>query len=182
MGDWARSAVEDGALLASGALGFERFYVRYERVVLAFFLRRTGRPDLAADLAAETFARALAGRARYDAASGPARAWLFGIAQHLLVDSIRAGQVEDAVRRRLRMEPVTLDDGALARIDALAGDRALQALSELPDAQRHALRGRVIDERDYGELAAAMQCSESVVRQRVSRGLRTLRGRLEQQP
>jgi RNA polymerase sigma factor (sigma-70 family) len=52
-------------------------------------------------------------------------------------------------------------------------------LSELPDDQRLAIEGRVLEERDYEELAQRLSCSESVVRQRVSRGLRSLRERLE---
>jgi RNA polymerase sigma-70 factor, ECF subfamily len=160
---------------------FEDFYERNERAVLAYFVRRTGRAELAADLTAETFARALAGRDRFDPADGPERGWLFGIASHLLADSLRAGQVENSVRRRLGMEPMTLDDDALARIDELTGDEVLAALEELPRDQRDAIQAHVLDERDYQELAAELQCSQSVVRQRVSRGLRALRSRLEEQ-
>src|SRR6185437_12754654 len=57
---------------------------------------------------------------------------------------------------------------------------ALELMAELPDDQRRAVQGRVIEERDYPELARNLACSESVVRQRVSRGLRSLRERLEQ--
>jgi len=35
-----------------------------------------------------------------------------------------------------------------------------------------------VDERDYGGLARDLGCSEELVRQRVSRGLRRLRARL----
>ncbi len=173
-----RPPVDDATLLKQD---FERFYVRWERPVLAYFARRCARPELAADLTAETFARALAGRERFDAATGSVSAWLFGIARHLLVGSVRAGQVEDSVRRQLEMAPLALDDESLARIDELAGEAALAALEELPAEQRAAVRAHVIDERGYGELAGELRCSESVVRQRVSRGLRALRGRLEEQ-
>jgi RNA polymerase sigma factor (sigma-70 family) len=160
---------------------FEEFYERNERAVLAYFVRRTGSADLAADLAAETFARALAGRERFDPGDGTESAWLFGIARHLLADSVSAGQVEDSMRRRLGMEPLALDDHALARIDELDGGEALAALDELPDEQRQAISAHVLEERAYDELASELQCSPSVVRQRVSRGLRALRSRLEEQ-
>jgi RNA polymerase sigma-70 factor (ECF subfamily) len=81
--------------------------------------------------------------------------------------------------RRLEMAPLALDDQALERIDELAGDPALAAVAELPEEQSHAVRAHVIEERDYDELAAELGCSESVVRQRTSRGLRALRRRLE---
>lgn len=169
---------DDATLLVRG---FEHFYARHESAVLAFFVQRTRRPEIAADLTAETFARALAGRERFDPMAGPARAWLFGIARHLLADSLRAGQVEDATRRRLGMAPIGLDDEALARIDELAGDHALAVLAELPERQREAVTAYVIDERDYDEMAAELRCSRSVMRQRVSRGLRAMRLRLEEQ-
>jgi RNA polymerase sigma-70 factor (ECF subfamily) len=174
-------ATDDASLLASGGAGFERFYARHERAVLAYFARRVRRADLAADLAAETFARALEGRERLDSNRGPARAWLFGIARHLLADSARTGVVEDATRRRLGMRPVVLADAALERIDALADEPALAALSELPEAQREAVRAYVLAEDGYEQIAAALDCSQSVARQRVSRGLRALRQRLEHQ-
>lgn len=44
---------------------FAAFYRRFEAPVLLFFLRRVQSAELAADLAAETFAQALASRGRY---------------------------------------------------------------------------------------------------------------------
>jgi RNA polymerase sigma factor (sigma-70 family) len=171
----------DASLLSDGARGFARFYSVHERAVLAFFVRRVGRADLAADLTAETFARALAGRDRVDPSVGDVRGWLFGIAQHLLVDSLRRGSVEDSARRQLGMAPVAVNDQALDRIDGLAGDPALAALAGLPINQQEAVRGHVRDEREYDDLARELRCSPGVVRQRVSRGLRALRNRLEEQ-
>jgi DNA-directed RNA polymerase specialized sigma24 family protein len=49
----------------------------------------------------------------------------------------------------------------------------------LPAAQRDAVRARIVDERDYGEIAMDLRCSEAVVRKRVSRGLAAMRERLE---
>ena len=86
--------------------------------------------------------------------------------------------------RRLGIEPLALTDEMLERIEELAGGGsgggALALLSSLPVDQRIAVQGRVLEERDYADLARTLECSQSVVRQRVSRGLRSLRGRLEQ--
>lgn len=155
---------------------FTALYRRYERPLLAFFFRRTGQADLAADLTAETFAAALAGRASYRPGS-PVDAWLFGIAHHKLVDSWRRRRVEDDARRRVGMEPITLDDDDLDRIEATVGRRVDvdEILAELPAAQRAAVRARIVDERSYPEIAVELRCSEAVVRQRVSRGLARLR-------
>jgi RNA polymerase sigma factor (sigma-70 family) len=167
--------------LASGAPEvFTALYRRYERPVLAFFLRRTRQADLAADLTAETFAAALAGRTSYRP-DAPLDAWLFGIAQHKLIDSLRHRRVEDAARRGIGMEPVTLDDDDLDRIVAEAGQNVdvEQILAALPADQRTAVRARILDERSYPDIAAELQCSEAVVRKRVSRGLARLRTQLD---
>jgi RNA polymerase sigma-70 factor (ECF subfamily) len=44
--------------------------------------------------------------------------------------------------------------------------------------QRDAITARFINGLDYPEIAVEMQCSEQVVRKRVSRGLSALRARL----
>lgn len=175
----------DEALLAatrSEPEGFGVFYARHERALLAYFLRRTGRADLAGDLTAETFAAALRSAGRFRPGPAPAAAWLFGIAHHTLSRSVRRGRVEDRARRRLGMARLALDDEELERIDELGarGEPALDALAGLPADQAAAIRARVIGEQDYSEIAAHLRCSESVVRQRVSRGLATLRNRLSE--
>ncbi len=162
---------------------FGELYDRFEAELLRFFLHRTHRAELAADLTAETFAAALESARSFDPERGSARSWLFGIARHQLADAWRQGQVENRARLRLGMEPLILTDDTLERIDALEPDRgrdALTLLEELPQDQRVAVHGRVIEERAYPELAGTLAVSESVVRQRVSRGLRNLRQRLEQ--
>jgi RNA polymerase sigma factor (sigma-70 family) len=160
---------------------FGVFYDRFERDVLAFFVRATGRGDVAADLTAEVFAAALASSDSYRSELGSARAWLFGIARHELADAWERGRVEDRARKRLGMEPLVLDDAELERIEELASadTQALALLEQLPDDQRVAISGRVLEQRGYAELAQRLSCSESVVRQRVSRGLRAMRARLE---
>lgn len=177
----------DGELLARTAAGdaeaFGAFYDRFEREVLGYLVRATGRGDLAADLCAEVFAQALSSAGRFRPELGKARAWLFGIVRHELADALHRGQVEDRARRRLEIEALVLHDRALGQIESLAADDAVpELLSELPPDQRAAVAGRVLEERDYTELAASLQCSPSVVRQRVSRGLRALRSRLEEKP
>jgi RNA polymerase sigma-70 factor (ECF subfamily) len=163
---------------------FADFYRRHERAVVLYFLRRTGSAELAADLTAETFAATLASIKRFDArGEGSGTAWLFGIAHNVLRRSARRKRVEDNARKRLKMPPLALTDELLERIDELAdAEKAAALLDQLPAAQREALTARVVDERDYGDIAAELECSEAVVRQRVARGLRTLRTQMEENP
>jgi RNA polymerase sigma factor (sigma-70 family) len=107
--------------------------------------------------------------------------WLFGIAVKKLADYQRRGYAEDRARRRLGMERIEPTDADLRRIESLAGDVHVAALlDELPGDQRHAVKARVMDERDYEEIAGELQISAAGVRQRVSRGLALLRGRVRE--
>lgn len=156
---------------------FAQLYRRNERSMLAFLMRRTGNPEVAADLASEVFAAALLAWRRGASAPDNERAWLYGIAQHKLIDSFRRGRVEDEARRRLGMRPTVISDASLAEIEALTTEEPLlELVQELPVDQRAAITARVIEERSYGEIARELQLSEQVVRKRVSRGLAWLRG------
>ena len=163
------------------AEAFVAFYQRHLPAVLGFFLRRTGDPELTADLTAEVFAAALLAAERYRPGERPALAWLYGIAAHKLADSRRRGRVEAEARQRLALEPLTMDDADLARVEEMADSGAAEAaLQALPPSQRDAVLARVVDERPYAEIADQMRCSELLVRQRVSRGLRALRTQMEE--
>ena len=176
----------DAALVAGVAAGdeaaFSTLYRRYLPLVTRWCLRETRNRELAADLAAEVFAAALRASRAYRPELGPVGAWLTGIARNKLRESRRRGRVEDSARRRLGLEPVGLADADLERVEQLASlDADLQALvNALPDDQREALLRRVVEEHSYEEIAAELRCSQSVVRQRVSRGLKTLKSQLEE--
>src|SRR3954449_9809394 len=127
-------------LCAPDTRSFELFYRRHFETVLGFFARRTRDPELAADLTAETFAAALAGRRRFRPEKGRADSWLFAIAYHKLADAQRRGAAEDRARRRLGMERVELTDSDVAAIERLGEDEwAGRAMAELVPEQREAI-------------------------------------------
>lgn len=176
----------DRELLAAARDGdgpaFGIFYRRRQALVLAFLVRRTSTPEVAADLLAETFAAALAAvlDERRELPEEPV-GWIVTIARNKLTDSIRRGEVEAAARTRLQMEPLRLHDSDVAEVERLGEQTDLLAeLAELlPADQLDALRERVLEGKDYAEIAGALRCSEAVVRKRVSRALTTLRARME---
>src|SRR4051794_20413995 len=176
----------DEELLARAAAGdddaFAVFYRRHLDPVVAFLRRRVPAPEHAFDLAAETFA-VVALQAADFRGEGAATAWLYGIARNLLRASLRRGYIEAGARRRLGTEPTPLDDADLLAVEerAATGDAGLHAaLAALPEPTRRALLARVVEEREYPEIAAELQCSEHVVRQRVHRGLAHMRANLEE--
>jgi RNA polymerase sigma factor (sigma-70 family) len=178
----------DAELLAATCRDVEAFgvfYRRHVRAVLGAVARRTGDPELAADIASEAFAQAMLSSHRYDPRRGEPTAWLFGIVANTLAAGARRGVAEARARRKLGMEPVAVDPVDARWIEALGradvGREALGHLAQLPDSQRELVAAHVIGERSYRELAREGDLSEATVRQRVSRGLRTLRTRMQQE-
>ena len=172
--------LSDEELLASHELGsFAVFYRAHVDGLLGFFCRRTRDPELAADLTAETFAAALAGRRRFRPEAGSATAWLYGIASEQLAFAQRRAAAERRARRRLGMERIELLDADIERINALGEATTARVWVErLAPDQRDAITAHVIDERGYDELAETLHTSEAVVRKRVSRGLAAVRQRI----
>jgi RNA polymerase sigma-70 factor, ECF subfamily len=167
----------------SDPAAFRTLYDRYAAAVHGYHLRRTGSPDAALDLTAETFAQAWTARARFrDDRDGSAAPWLFGIARHVLAASVRRGRLERRACERL---------GVLEALDRAPSavqpeERWLEGLDEalagLPEAQRDAIRLRVLDDLGYDEVADHLSTTEEAARTRVSRGLTSLRSQLADAP
>jgi RNA polymerase sigma factor (sigma-70 family) len=170
-------------LVAGDREAFAELYRTYLPLVLRWCLRATGDRELAADLSSEVFAEALVKCGRYRPELGSVGAWLLGIAANKLRESRRRKRIEDSARRKLGLEPEAFTDADLELVDELVGmDDRLEALTQqLPVELREAVVARIIHERSYEEIAVDLRCSKSLVRQRVSRGLRTLRSDLEGQ-
>jgi RNA polymerase sigma-70 factor (ECF subfamily) len=168
-----RDALSDGAA----------FYRRHERAVVAFVGPMVREPEVTVHVVAETFARALESRETFKPELGNERAWLLGIARYVVFAAWRQGRVDSEMRARLGMRALTLSAATLASVEeaVLQSESAVVEswLSDLPEEQREAVRRRVLADEDYDAIARDLQCSPAVVRQRVSRGIATLRRRLE---
>src|SRR3990170_8011372 len=126
----------DAELLAAArtdATAFRSLYDRYAARVLRYHERRTSDQDAAHDLTAETFAQAWLARTRFrDQAGGSAAPWLFAIARHVLLASVRKRALEQTAARRLGIElsgtPAEPEEAWLDGLD--------DALADLPEGQR----------------------------------------------
>jgi RNA polymerase sigma-70 factor (ECF subfamily) len=165
------------AVVARDDRAFSAFYRRHLTLVVGWCMRRTGDPELTADLTAEVFAAVLVAAGRYQPTHESAAGWLLGIARNVLGHSVRRGQVDARARQRLGASSLVVDDEDLAGILQIAdADRwASRLLAELPIDERAAIQARIIEERDYHEIARSLGCSQMVLRKRVSRGLARLR-------
>jgi RNA polymerase sigma factor (sigma-70 family) len=165
--------------------GFAGLYRAAAQDLVVFFARRTYDAEAAADLMAETFAKAYLGRRRFrGSTTEEARAWLFGIARRRFAMYVRRGKAERRALGRLGLERPQLVEGEYARIEELAGLDAMRGalaeqLSRLAPAGRTALELRVVRELPYPDVADRLGISEQAARARVSRALRALGSALD---
>ena len=166
----------DGVLIERSARGQPEAFVavveRHEVAVHGFLTRRAGR-EAAADLLAEVWLRAFAGRAGYDPDHGDARPWLYGIARNVLRAHWRASarQVHGAVSP-------TVDpwDDVIDRLDSAADARALMpALRALPATEREVLLLVVWEQLTPAEAAAVVGVPPGTARSRLHRARAALR-------
>ncbi len=115
-----------------------------------FHTGRTRDPEAALDLTAETFAQAWLSRGRFrDLAGGSAGPWLYGIARHVLVASVRRHELERSASERL---------GLLARSEHAEPEQQWldgldEALAELSPELEEAVRLRIVEDLSYEDVA-----------------------------
>jgi RNA polymerase sigma factor (sigma-70 family) len=170
----------DAELLAAAgkdASAFRELYDRYCERIHRFQLGRTRNRDAALDLTAETFAQVWLSRDRFrDLADGSAAPWLYAIARHVLVASVRKGRLEEQARTQLGL----LRSDAPAEPSSLWVEGLDEAFADLPPELRQAIELRIVEDLPYAEVAAAIGTTSGAARVRVHRGLNALRERLLQ--
>jgi len=168
----------DAALLRLAEHEPEAFSALYARHVHAVYRWLAARIEwAAADLTAETFARAWLSRRRFrDDRDGSALPWLLGIARNLLANAVRDERIETRARERLGLPLDLATEDGYADVDRrLSPSAALQReLDSLAPHERDALELRVVQELPYDEVAERLSIRPAAARLRVSRALRRL--------
>lgn len=153
----------------------------HAQALLVFFARRTMDAEIATDLMAETFAVAFRDRRQFRGETREeAIGWLYAIGRHQLSNFYRRGVVEREAMRRLTVDRRDLTELEYERIEELAGLAEMRALvarrlRELEAGDQEILRLRIVEERDYDDIAAGLGVREDAVRARLSRALKRLR-------
>lgn len=138
---------------------FAALYRRHVDRIHRFVLRRTGDTDLADDVTAATFEKALAGLHGFRPGPAGIAPWLHRIAGNELADRFRRRGRESGERARRaadRMaDPVVVDD--LGRVDdADRAARVRAALDSLTPRYQRVLTLRYLADLDHRDAAAAM--------------------------
>lgn len=159
---------------------FRPIYLAHADAVFAYLVRRVRDPSLAEDLTADTFERALARIGKFEWRGAPLRAWLLRIADRAATDWLRR-----AHRRPMAELPPDdlLPNRPSAEQGAVRRERNAQiveAINVLPAAQRQVVLMRLGEGVGHAEIARRLGRSEGAVRMLYTRGLRRVRGYLDE--
>lgn len=159
---------------------FERLYAAEAPGLFGFLAYRTGDRELAQDLLADAFERALRARGRFDRRRGSEKTWLYAIALNALRDHARRASAEARAIERLDRPIVGQAD---ARLAALGDTQELgRALAGLSEEEREAIALRFGADLTVPEMASLLGTKLTTVEGRLYRALRKLRSALEPAP
>jgi RNA polymerase sigma-70 factor (ECF subfamily) len=158
---------------------------KHRSSVVHFLYRMIQNQAVAEELAQEVFLRVYRSRATYEA-TAKFTTWLFRIATHLALNSLRDGKHE-------RMQERLDDDSSEVPSRQVSDTRPSveqnmvyqaklaeirRAIAMLPEKQRAAVLMHKYEEMEYTQIAKVLNCSESAVKSLLFRAYETLRARL----
>lgn len=157
---------------------FEGFYREHLEEVQHFVARRVDDPHVAADLTADIFVAVIENAQSYDPLLGTQRAWLFGIAKHVVHAEYRRRERHGRAIGRLAGHRVLEADAlehAVERLDAHAQARALrEQITFLAPRLRDVLELVAVDQLSVSDAATALGISPNAARVRLHRARRQL--------
>jgi RNA polymerase sigma-70 factor (ECF subfamily) len=153
---------------------FAPLYERYVDQIFAYVFTLTRDRELAEDVTAATFAKAMEELPRFEWRGVPYSAWLYRVASNLVARSKRRpGWIE--LDARLASD----DDGPLESLERHGREEEVRnAVAALPEDQRQAVVLRFGGDMRNREIAEIMNRSEGAVKLLTFRALTSLRKRL----
>lgn len=153
---------------------FSDLYEQNFELVYAYVVRRVRDRDVAEDLTAEVFHKALRNLPRFKWTGAPFAAWLFRVASNTIADRAKRAARESNTSQLPDVAGTSEID--LEEIE----QRALlfRRVGELPADQRRVIFLRFAEEKSIREIANEMDRSEGAVKQLQFRGLESLRAQL----
>jgi len=166
-------------------VSFSILLEKHRSPVIHFLYRMVQNQAIAEELAQEVFLRVYRSRGTYEP-TAKFTTWLFRIATHLALNSLRDGKVE-RVQERLddssedmpaRQLPDASPSVEQAMVYAVKVEEVRRAIATLPEKQRAAVLMHKYEEMEYSQIAKVLNCSESAVKSLLFRAYESLRARL----
>ena len=179
--------VDDARLLERARRGdehaFSQLFDAHQRSIFRYAAYMCG-ADAADDVVQDTFLAVLRQSSRHDMPAGTIGGYLFGIARHLVLKRL-------GVRREELVEDIEMVADALVAEDARVLDdlgraetieTVRTAVRSLAPAYREVIVLCELQEMDYAEAAALIECPIGTVRSRLHRARAMLMTKLAQSP
>lgn len=164
---------------------FGTLYREVHEGVFRYTRRRVMCAEIAADLTAEVFARALQALPQFDPAKGTGEQWLYGIARNQVRMWARSGEVDRRARQRIGLETPTFTEADTKMIEdrydagpLVAAVRAV--LLDMRAIDREIIELRMVENLPYETIATRLCITPTAARVRCSRALARLRAELEE--
>lgn len=150
---------------------FESVYEDYYQAVLRYLLKHTGNMQDAEDLAAETFLYCYQNYNSYDPAKSSVPTWLYLVAGSRLKNHYR--DKKEHVEISELEERLFVEESDMERAAWLEELRRMLAeqMQILPERQQKAIVMRYFQEKDFDEIASALDTTPGNVRVMLSRAL-----------
>jgi RNA polymerase sigma-70 factor (ECF subfamily) len=158
---------------------------RHRGPVVHFLYRMVQNQAVSEELAQEVFLRVYRSRSTYEP-TAKFTTWLFRIATHVALNSIRDGKKEkghesldvetsEGTERQVADRQPTVEQEMVHEVKRR---EVRQAIEALPAKQRAAVLMHKYEGLDYAQIAAVLNCSESATKSLLFRAYESLRGRL----
>lgn len=175
--------VSDAAAVAFSVTDPAAFAAIFDRHAASIhrFLARRVEPAEAESLLGEVFRVAFERRETFDLGRASARPWLYGIATNLIArhrrsEAHRLRAMASLASMRVEGAEDAVDDRAAEVADAgESWATVVDAIDQLPDAERDTLMLFAWEELSYDDIAAALDVPVGTVRSRLNRARRRLR-------
>jgi len=197
MADWVKTGIGTAAaaldfdaelmlrVKAGDDASFGVLLEKHRSSVVHFLYRMVQNHAVAEELAQEVFLRVYRSRETYEP-TAKFTTWLFRIATHLALNSIRDGKNErlqerldddtgDMPVRQVSDRGPSVEQSMVYRAKL---DEIRRAIAGLPEKQRAAVLMHKYEEMEYSQIAKVLSCSESAVKSLLFRAYETLRARL----
>jgi len=164
---------------------FGKLLEKHRAPVIHFLYRMVQNQGVAEELAQEVFLRVYRSRESYEP-TAKFTTWLFRIATHLALNSLRDGKNQRLEERLDDDSPATPVRQVSDRRPSVEQtmvyqvrlDEVRRAVAMLPEKQRAAVLMHKYEEMEYSQIAKVLNCSESAVKSLLFRAYETLRARL----
>jgi RNA polymerase sigma-70 factor, ECF subfamily len=169
-----------GRIASGDQAAFADFYDATSRTVYGIVLRVLRDRAQAEEVAQEVYVEAWTSAPRFDADLGSPTGWLNTIAHRKAVDRVRSSERNLAREQRhfnAETQRVTADTSDIV-VAQDESQRVREALEQLPEAQRTAVRMAYFEGRTYREVAEFLELPLGTVKTRIRDAMKRLRHHL----